>query len=177
MIPIEENKRINGNAKYAEWLTADGLLRIEGWARDGLTEAQIAHNMGVHISTVCDWKSRFSEFSEALKRGKAPVDIEVENALLKRAKGYKYIETVTEIYKDADGVERRHIRNIEKEVPPDSTAIIYWLKNRKPQQWRDRRDITIEAHTDADYRNMHTIAALINAPAPDIDISEVITDE
>lgn len=175
MIPIEENKRING--KYTEWLTDDGLLRIEGWARDGLIDAQIAKNMGIAYSTFKEWVNRFPALSAALKRGKAPVDIEVENALLKRAKGYKYVETVTEIYKDADGVERRHIRNIEKEVPPDSTAIIYWLRNRKPQQWRDRRDISIETRTDADYRNMHTIAALINAPAPDIDISEVIADE
>lgn len=175
MIPIEEKKRING--KYTEWLTDDGLLRVEGWAREGLIDAQISKNMGIAYSTFKEWVNRFPALSAALKRGKAPVDIEVENALLKRAKGYKYVETVTEIYKDADGVERRHIRNIEKEVPPDSTAIIYWLKNRKPQQWRDRRDITIEARTDADYRNMHTIAALINAPAPDIDISEVIADE
>lgn len=175
MIPIEENKRING--KYTEWLTDDGLLRIEGWARDGLIDAQIAKNMGIAYSTFKEWVNRFPALSAALKRGKAPVDIEVENALLKRAKGYKYVETVTEIYKDADGVQRRHIRNIEKEVPPDSTAIIYWLRNRKPQQWRDRRDISIETRTDADYRNMHTIAALINAPAPDIDISEVIADE
>lgn len=133
--------------KYVDWLTPDGLLMIEGWARDGLTEAQIAHNIGISHQTLCTWKDRFKEILEALKRGKAPVDIEVENALLKRALGYSYDEIKT-VMKDGVEVERTITR---KTVPPDTTAQIFWLKNRKPAQWRDKPLVTItgpEAETD-----------------------------
>lgn len=95
--------------------------------------------MGIAVSTLYDYKAKFSEFSEALKRGKAPVDIEVENALLKRAKGgFEVRERRVEKWKDADGVEREHTVIITREVPPDTTALIYWLKNRRPDKWRDK---------------------------------------
>ena len=95
--------------------------------------------MGVAVSTLYDYKAKFKEFSEALKRGKAPVDIEVENALLKRAKGgFEVKEKRIEKWKDADGVEREHTVIITREVPPDTTALIYWLKNRRPDKWRDK---------------------------------------
>lgn len=170
MIPIEETKRINGNAKYAEWLTDDGLLRIEGWARDGLTDTQIAHNIGVTERSFTDWKTRFSSISSALKKGKAPADIEVENALYKRAIGYDYEETVTEIYKGADGVERQHIRKIKKHLPPDPTSMIYWLKNRKPQFWRDGREVNIDVNSKS--LNNTLLKALQGAAQEITDIPE-----
>lgn len=122
------------NGKYQEWLTPDGLLRLEGWARDGLTDEQIAHNAGISPSTLYDWKGKFPELSEALKHGKDVVDRQVENALLKRALGYSYTEVrVEESEKDGQKVTRT-----KKFIPPDTTAQIFWLKNRKPAQWRDR---------------------------------------
>ena len=78
--------------KYADWITPEGLLKIEGWARDGLIDEQIAQNIGIRATTLYEWKKRFPQFSEALKRGKEIVDIMVENALLKRALGYSYTE-------------------------------------------------------------------------------------
>jgi transposase-like protein len=119
--------------KYEEWLTEEGLLLIEGWARDGLTDEQISHNMGINPSTLYDWKKKHPKISEALKRGKEVVDRQVENALLKKALGYRYDEVVYE-----DGKE---VRRITKEVQPDTTALIFWLKNRKPAEWRDKQNI------------------------------------
>ena len=78
--------------KYQRWLEPDGLLLLEGWARDGLTNEQIAHNMGITAKTLYVWKSAYGEICEALKKGKEIVDIQVENALLKRALGYEYME-------------------------------------------------------------------------------------
>lgn len=123
--------------KYREWLEPDGLLLLEGWARDGLTDEQIAHNMGITAKTLYVWKSAYGEICEALKRGKDVVDIQVENALLKRALGYKYIEERIEV-SDKDG---RKVIQTTKTVPPDTTAQIFWLKNRRPDKWRDKPEI------------------------------------
>lgn len=89
-----------------------------------------------------DWKSRFSAFSAALKKGKAPVDLEVENALLKRALGYDYEETVTEVYDDQNGVQRKHVRRIKKHMPSDPASMFFWLKNRRPDRWREKPEST-----------------------------------
>lgn len=121
--------------KYQEWLEPDGLLKIEGWARDGLTDEQIAANIGIGYSTLQTWKSKYQDIQDSLKRGKEVVDRQVENALLKRALGYQYDEITLE-----NGVETKRIT---KEVVPDTTAQIFWLKNRKPDQWRDKKDLNL----------------------------------
>lgn len=94
-------------AKYEYWLTPEGLIRIEGWARDGLTDEQIAKNIGICRDTLYDWKKRFPSISDTLKKGKEIVDYQVENALLKSA------------------------------LSGNITAQIFWLKNRKPDKWKD----------------------------------------
>ena len=126
--------------KYEYWLTPEGLLKIEGWARDGLTDEQIAANIGISRSTLNAWKDRYSDILDTLKRGKDVVDREVENALLKRALGYEYTETIREAVKDPDSgtIEMRVTKEVTKQIIPDTTAQIFWLKNRKPDKWRDK---------------------------------------
>lgn len=126
--------------KYADWLTPEGLLKIEGWARDGLTDEQIAQNMGIAYSTFRNWRDKFSAISAVLKKGKEVIDRQVENALLKRALGYEYTETTREAVKDAASgeVKMRVTKEVVKQVIPDTTAQIFWLKNRKPDKWRDK---------------------------------------
>ena len=97
--------------------------------------------MGISCSTLKDWASKYSAISATLKKGKAPVDIEVENSLLKRALGYDTEETVEDRWRDADGNEKIHRRKMKRHIPADVTAIIFWLKNRKPEQWREKRNI------------------------------------
>lgn len=129
--------------KYEYWLTEEGLLKLEDWARQGLTDEQIAEKMGISTTTLYTWKNKYAEISEALKKGKDIVDIQVENALLKRALGYSYIETKTK--KENGEVIEEMI--ITKEVPPDPTSAIFWLKNRRPEQWREKREVIVEDQT------------------------------
>lgn len=107
--------------KYGRWLEPDGLILLRGWARSGLTDEQIAKNMGISTSTLYQWKKDHPEISEALKEGKEVADYKVENALFLLATGFE----------DSEG----------KWHPPNITAIIFWLKNRKPQEWREKREV------------------------------------
>jgi hypothetical protein len=127
---------IMAKGKYKDWLTEEGLLKIEGWARDGLIDKQIASNIGVSERTFTDWKKNHSAISSVLKKGKEVVDIQVENALLKRAMGFDYVETTEELTKEGMSVTKK----VTKTVAPDTTAAIFWLKNRKPKEWRDKKE-------------------------------------
>ena len=99
-------------AKIDEWLEQDKLILLEGWARDGLTNEQIAKNIGINPKTLYDWMNKKEVIRETLKKGKEVVDFEVENALLKNA--------------------------LEGNV----TAQIFWLKNRKKFEWREKVEPT-----------------------------------
>ena len=102
---------MGAKGKYEAWLTPESLQLIQGWARDGNLLKDIAAKMGVALSTLCEWQNRFPELAEALKKGKEVVDYEVENALLNKARS------------------------------GDVTAMIFWLKNRRPDKWRDKQEV------------------------------------
>lgn len=128
-------------AKSAQAIaTKDNLIRISAWTRDGLTEEQIAKNFGISYNTFKRAK-KDPEYGElitaALIQTKDVVDMEVENMLLKRARGYEYDE-VTEEYEMGILVKRKVTH---KMVVPDTSAQIFWLKNRQPEKWRDRREV------------------------------------
>jgi hypothetical protein len=90
------------------------LILLQGWAREGLSDEQIAHNIGINSATLYRWKKQYCKICEALKKGKAVVDFAVESALLKNA------------------------------LSGDTTAQIFWLKNRKRDKWRDRHDNAVD---------------------------------
>ena len=158
-------------------------MQIEGWARDGLSDEQISHNMGIAYCTLREWKDKFPAIAAALKKGKAPVDFEVENALLKSALGHivkvkKPIKVKKVQMKVGEGrIETETVEYAEEEVyiPPNSTAQIFWLKNRRPEQWRDKREVKADVNSGA-LKNMKSIADLINDPQPDIDIEDITQD-
>ena len=93
---------------------------IEMWARDGLIESEIAKKLGIGYSTLSLWKTKYVEIVEALKTNKEAADARVEKALYTKA---------------LDG---------------DTTAQIFWLKNRQPGKWRDKRDIGVEGQITID---------------------------
>lgn len=124
-----------GKSKVEYWLTNEGLTLLEGWARDGLVDEQIAKNIGIRRQTIYTWKKKYSSIDDALKNGKEVVDKKVENALLKRALGYDV--EIQEEKLDKDGCVHKLKRTLH--VAGDVTAQIYWLKNRLPEKWRDKQ--------------------------------------
>lgn len=125
-------------AKYQEWLKEENLIKVEAWAKSGLSEKQISQNMGIAYSTLKEWKKKYSALSASLKKGKEVTDFEVENAMHKSAIGYFVEETKTYIT-ETNGVQTKKIEKYKKWIPPNSTAQIFWLKNRKPDVWMDRK--------------------------------------
>ena len=125
----------------------DKLILVQGWARDGLTMEQIAHNLGISKETLYQYKRKYTEFSDAIKKGKEVVDTEVENALLKKALGYETTET--KIEKSEQG--KKEV-TITKQIPGDTAAQIFWLKNRKPNKWRDKQNIDFNGNVNQNVR-------------------------
>lgn len=167
--------------KYEEWLAEEKLILIEAWARDGLTEEQISKNMGIAYSTFRVWRDKFSAISAALKKGKEVVDILVENAMLKSALGHtetirKPIKVKTEKSIPGKGkiIEER-IEYAEEQVyiKPDITAQIFWLKNRKPDKWKDK-PIATEIDVTMDDGLLAALSALDDEL---IDDSDFLPDE
>ena len=102
------------NTKCDKWLTEEGLPLLSAWARDGLTDEQIAHNMGVSPRSLYYYKEKYPTLADALKVNKEVSDIQVENALYKAA------------------------------VEGNITAQIFWLKNRRSDKWRDKQNFEVE---------------------------------
>lgn len=127
-------------SKYKE----DFPVLVEMYCREGLVEADVAKKLGVSVSTFEQYKLQYPEFLEAIKRGKAPIDFEVENSLLKRALGYTFTEKKREI-ENLDGgvISVKSTVETIKEVLPDVTAQIFWLKNRNPKRWRDVKGVEL----------------------------------
>ena len=102
---------------YKDWEAEEKILLLQGWARNGLTNEQIASNMDIVVSTLWEWRKKSPKISNALKIGKDEADIQVENALYKAA------------------------------IEGNTTAMIFWLKNRRSKEWRDKiqQEITTES--------------------------------
>jgi len=130
--------------KYQKWLTPEGLILLEGWARDGLTDKEIAAKIKITSSTLYDWMSKYPDISEALKKGKEVTDYEVETSLHKKCVGYYVTEEAAvkckRVFWDENGrrCEEETVEKVEiqKYVPPDTTAQLAWLNNRRSEKWR-----------------------------------------
>jgi hypothetical protein len=160
-------------ASHKDWHSKEQLEKLQGWARDGLTDEQIAKNIGIRRPTLYAWKKEHPDIADALKKGKEVVDVEVENALLKKAMGtttkttqYKMVKVDSDVLKAKrvkymnaykldhpdktkeeiviaaalaiPTYERIPIVETVQEVAPDTSAIIFWLKNRLPEKYRDQ---------------------------------------
>lgn len=192
------------HAEYKKWLEPDNLTKLRSWARDGLTNEQIAKKIGVKRQTFQRWLSTYSDMSDALKKGKEIVDAEIEDSLISIMK--KHTVTTTQykmVKKDAFNLkaERSKFANIYKldhpnataeevgiavaehvdvyekipisktvtEVDPNASAIIFWLKNRRPDVYRDQ---TFQKLNEANARKTLAEAQLSEAQLKAIEESD-----
>lgn len=115
-------------------------------AAKGKTEAQVAVALGVSLTTLKNWKKKQPKFLVALQKGKDEADADVENSLYLRATGYQHHET------DIRVIEGQIVMTqMTKHYPPDATSMIFWLKNRKPKEWRDKIETGV---TDAEGKDV-----------------------
>ncbi len=160
-------------AEYKKWLEPDNLTRLRSWARDGLTNEQIAKKIGVRRQTISEWSKKYPDIADALKKGKEVVDSEIEDSLISVMKKHTITTTQYKMVKKDDfnlKAERSKFANVYKldhpnatkneiliataenvevyekipisktvtEVDPNTSAIIFWLKNRRPDVYRDQ---------------------------------------
>jgi hypothetical protein len=117
-------------------------LLAESLARNGLTDVQISERLGITEATLCNWKNAHPEFFESIKRGKEDPDELIEESLFKNAKG-KYVKVQKPVVvSDGSGLGS-HVETVEymEYIPPNVTAQIFWLKNRRPAKWRDKQQV------------------------------------
>ncbi len=138
--PTVKKKKSNAGAK-CKYDATDFPMLAEFYARKGLTDKQIAENLGIAQVTFYDYINKYPKFANALKEGRRPVNFQVENALLKRALGYKYTEVTREEIqpRGAEPVVKHKV--VEKHVSPSPVAIFFWLTNRLPEDWKHRQTL------------------------------------
>jgi len=137
-------------SKVDYWLTEDGLELIRSWSRDTFSKAEIAKRMNINVNTLVKWQKKYAEIDEAINTTRELVDYQVENAILKAALGYKTKEIKVTIGKkmvNGEMVEMLKETTV-KEVPPNVKAAMFWLNNRKFEDWKLNRDKIVEVDPD-----------------------------
>ena len=126
-------------ARAEKWMEHEALELLTGWSRDGMNLEEIAEKMGIGVATLRRWRKKYPKIDEALKRGCDAADIAVESALFKRAVGYVVEEVTKQLDKSGELVV---VKVVQKVVEPNVTAQLFWLKNRRPDLWSERVDVT-----------------------------------
>ena len=160
--------------KYKEWLTPEGLATIEGYARDGLNDNEIAKKLHITPSTFYEWLKNFSEIKETIKKARVPVNEIVEKTFFDtKLKPQTVVETITEktIHRDAEGnikSSTEHVKKQERYIPADTTAMLFYMKCRMPEKYNDRINVSID--------NGKELPKLYEALEADDDIREVVEE-
>jgi transcriptional regulator with XRE-family HTH domain len=128
-------KHPGGRPRKTDSFSAEQLEKLSKVYEAGYTDKQLCELLGINTQTINNYKKEYPEFFESLKRGKAIADGKVEIALFQRAVGYSH----PDVHVLRDGT----IVPIIKHYPPDPTSMIFWLKNRQPEKWRDKQEVEL----------------------------------
>lgn len=127
-------KRGGGRKVQYNNLIATSIVNL---LKQGKTNAQVAEVIGVSARCIYLWRQKYPDLVQAMDEAKALIDDTVEASLYKKAVGYSHPETKFFAH---EGVVT-DMKEVEKHYPPDTSAGIFWLKNRRPKEWRDRVEI------------------------------------
>lgn len=163
----------NKTNKY-ETVIQPRLSEIHKWCEEGLTNDVICERLGIAESTWYEYQKNYPVLLELVQASKAVMDTKVENALLKTALGYEYEEIKTIIEEDKNGKKRTRIEKTKKYMPPNPAAQAFWLKNRKKDEWGDRKEIIFDTKAQEEERK-RLFLQMINDEVVDADYS--IEDE
>ncbi|HDP5827250.1 bacteriophage terminase small subunit [Staphylococcus xylosus] len=136
--------------RYSEWLSDEKLQQIKSWKGQGASNAELAEYIGISRQTLYTWMDKYPEIKQAVKEGQQRTVEYIENALMKKISGYKLQETKRYKTTDKDGNEVTRVEVIEKEVGPDTTAIIYALKVKDPERWNEKIRMEHSGKVDSD---------------------------
>jgi transposase len=114
----------------------------------GATDDELADFFEVHRATIYRWKHEHDEFCDAVKTGKDVADERVERSLYQKATGYNVTEEQAVKIKVEQHKEEVEVIQVEKHVPADTTAAIFWLKNRRKDDWRDKTETAVSFSED-----------------------------
>lgn len=138
---VVQRNKVGRKPKSDYWLTDEGLERVNHWAENGLSLKQISQNMGIAYGTLFEWQREFPQLHDTIKKGQMVVTEEVENAMFMAATGYEYEEETSELDNDGNLIV---VKKVKKSQAPNVTAQIFWLKNKNPQEWKDRVEVKNE---------------------------------
>lgn len=125
----------------------------------GATDDEIANFFNVHRSTIYRWKLEYPDFCDAIKSAKENADERVERSLYQKATGYNVKQEQAikvKLEQHREGVE---VVEVETHVPADTTAAIFWLKNRRKDQWRDKQDVQLTGANGGPIETVNTLDA------------------
>ena len=115
--------------------------------RNGADQAGLAKRLGIGFTTFKRVLRLHPELREMLKEGNEEADLKVESALYRRAIGYEFEETASEVRIDpSGGANTTYVKKTKKSIPPETVAQIFWLKNRNPEKWRDRQEHNVSVN-------------------------------
>ena len=149
---------------------------VVGWCRRGLTNEQIADNLGITPQSFYNYQKRHEEFADAIDKGREETEIHIENALVKRALGYSYKEVTRErklVLNPETGEQEYKLvvtKSVTKHVVPDVGACQYYLEHRAPKRWEK----VPQQYLDSNQVNsdIKSIAELLNNPKPERKIGD-----
>jgi hypothetical protein len=119
------------------------LSEIQEWFENGIPMDQVYKNLSIAPATWYEYVDKHPVLAELVKWSRAVTNISVENSLFRAATGYEYEEIKTVVEEDKNGKKRTRIEKVKRHMPPNPTAMVFWLKNRVPTDWNDRREIVV----------------------------------
>lgn len=141
MAAPKDNKFAEGNSGKPTQYKSEYAAQAEKLCLLGATDDEMADFFGVHRSTIYRWKLEHEEFCNAIKTAKDVADARVERSLYQKATGYNFTEQQAFKIKSDQYKEEIEVVEVEKHAPADTTAAIFWLKNRQKDKWRDKHEL------------------------------------